>query len=866
MNCNQCSYTHRTTFVYCPMCGAERVIVRFSVPGFALLGDEFNIVAHTGDQTSLFLNSIEYAGKEIKRFEHPYIIEDGTMIPITIKQRPRIRNNDLTLRFDDFPDRKFKIQVIEPKEIVFKVQKIYDFRPFGGKKDARPILSLSKYDVFTLEIEGFSFLGESLHLEMEIDDVIHRVRTIGRELIIPSAIYPSDKAMLKLVSGDITLTEQEITLHYNHLPRFEIGNEQEIIETNFNIATPNSAFHEIHLKVQVQSNIKEISDASGSDLQSFQVSSNSRHIEVNKRRRFENPEDLNVKLTFRPGSLTDSDIRELSHRRRYEFSIEILINANKELPFQPIKCFRFALPVLDVIETSPFAVIDFGTTNSCLVNYEGKMVPNQFSHNEHKTRIDFMQFGNRLSEHRCDYPQADSLPSAKVAINFKSLLMQNTEQGRIYKDSFGKFRSLNPLQLTELYLRYATDKLVSFNNRKAQEIVVTFPAMFNKSTKQLYFDIYDKLGYDLDVESSITEPEAIAFYYLNNNPDIRKRARENKELVIAVFDCGGGTTDYAIVQYKYGNFEPITNVMACWGTDKFSGIYLSYVIAKCLEKDTAKKYPKRFEDVFMYDTQESKSFSDDYVYLETIKIELSKALNKANISEYFSKDKFKDQQLDKELKLDTDSPYFDVFFEKQSSGNPDIRTISSQLNQINEVMFEMFKNEQINTPDIDYIILAGNSCRLPVFQSLAEEEFGADKVIFDSDNIKTSVVQGAYIYKSRADDTYFEGLQRSQLTFYRYRSLDEKEIVFPRWLDMSKENLISMEYKSRRSRSINFFQKNIDGDEKPAFFIVLPDNLPKGSIIIELKYHSFKIQCRWLVENHEGTRVISDWEEVFNHE
>jgi hypothetical protein len=840
------------------MCGAEQTKVSFSYPSFALLGDEFNVIAHMSDQMSLKLKSIKYAGQEIEAYDKSIVIRDGTLIPISVKLKPQVRNNQLALFFDDFPDREFDIQLIEPNEIVFKVQNLYEFRPFGADQKESPTLSFSMYDDFVLELDKSVSLDDSLHLEIESGDFNQKVKKVANEFIISPEIYPNELAILKLVSGDIVLAAQGVSLHYNHLPRFEIENVQNIIDTNFNIATPNNAFNAIHMKVRVNVE-KNVHKASGSDLKSFQVSTDSRHIEVNGKKRFENPEDLIVKLGFRHGSLTDSDINDLSQRKHYEFSVDVIINANKELPFKPIKRFKFAFSVIDALEISSFAVIDFGTTNSCMVNEEGKLVPADKSENEHKTRIDFLEFGNSLSEHRCEFAQIDDISGPTIAINFKSLLMRDPRQRRIYKDSFDNYKSLTPLQLTELYLRHATDTLVNFKNKRAKEIVATFPAMLNRSTRQLYFDLFDKLGYELDVESSITEPEAIAFYYLNNNDVIRQKAKKKGELLIAVFDCGGGTTDYAIVKYKLKDSEPNINVMASWGTDKFSGIYLSYVIAKCSESYLM-ALPQRFEDVFLYDKEESKNFSERYSYFENIKIQLSDALNKENMSRVSCREIFTNHN------LDMDSPYMDVFFGRQSEDNPDIRSISSQLMQIREVLYDMLIEDQIDTPDVDFIILAGNSCKLPLFKIIAEEEYGKDRVIFDFENIKTAVARGAYIYKSRADDTFFEGLKRSQLTFYSYRNLGEKKTIFMRWLDMGKENIFRMKYSSRRGRSVNVFQMDIDENEKPAFFIKPPDVLPEGKIYLEMKYFDFKIEHRWLVERADSEEIISDWEEVFNHE
>lgn len=858
--------------MYCPMCGTDQMGVTIYPPGFVMLGVPFDITVGKSGQMPLTFTRSEYSGHLINDKEQ--IIENGDAIRLSIGEIPAFNNKVLMLHFADYPSREISLNVLDPASLSFKVQGLYEVRPFSTDNTKVPLLSFSLYDDFELEISNGHSELHDCNLDMVILEEVSRAKKgLNKYKFSPEdfAKYLSAErtisATLRLLAGSKTIMENSIQLEFNKIPHFKIINEQEIIKTNFNLANPISPFGNVSVKISLEKPKKTPDGVVGSDLHSFRIVALSPCLNINPKMRFEIPEDLNAELHYTPNKLTTAELEKLRDAGKFDFAIDLEIRANRSLFFKPIKRFHFAFPVINQPAKGGFGVIDFGTTNSCVVDESGEAIPiSGDSENilEHKTRIDFVKMDEIGDNDLLSFPQSDVLQGLERALNFKSMLLNHANQKYMFKDSYGKFKPFTPVELTRIYLRYLIGTFEPHTGEKPEEIVATYPAIFRKETKRLYFDQIRALGYLVNEDVCITEPEAIAFYYLNKHEKVTNHAINNGGVTIAVFDCGGGTTDYAIVNYSNKDNNPITNVVASWGTEKFGGVYLSFALAKC-HKEDANKLPDAYSKVFDQ-SPEADFFRGKYTYYEQTKLELSKAIankpEKQSILELFETQG-----------LNTKSPYFQAFSASLQEEIVEIRTIKDQISQINSVMQELYNNKQIDRPLVDFLILAGNSCRLPLFKQHAEEEFNEDdQVILDIDTVKTSVALGAHLFRSRGDGTTFMGLRRSRFMFYRYLALGKREILFKRWLDMEEENHYPSNDDSKNLFSapprtpLQVFVGEIDAQELPAFEIPMPEGIMFKQARLEMKYHGFKIYYRWHFSQADGNIKITEWEKVYDHE
>jgi hypothetical protein len=854
------------------MCGTDQMGVTLYPPAFVILGVPFDITIGKSGQIPLTFTGADYSNHPINTEKQ--IIENGDVICLTINEIPAFNSKVLGLHFAEYPSKEISFDVLDPACIIFKVQGLYDIQPFCSGNKKTSLLSFSLYDDFELElISGNSGLHDC-KLELEVQEIVIRAKERSNKYSFSfedlAKYYSAEQpisASLRMISGNKNIMETPIQLEFNKIPHFKIINEQEIIKTNFNLANLNSPFGNVSVKISLERPKRTPNGIEGSDLHSFRIVALSPCLNVNPKMRFESPEDLNVELHYTPNKLTTVEQENLRNAGKFDFAIDLEIRANRSLSFKPIKRFHFAFPVINQPFKGGFGVIDFGTTNSCVVDESGEAIPiSGDSENilEHKTRIDFVKMDEIGDNDLLSFPQSDVLQGLERALNFKSMLLNHANQKYMFKDSYDKFKPFTPVELTRIYLRYLIGNFEPHTGKKPEEIVATYPAIFRKETKRLYFDQIRALGYLVNEDVCITEPEAIAFYYLNKHEKVTNHAIKHGDVTIAVFDCGGGTTDYAIVNYSSKNGDPITNVVASWGTEKFGGIYLSFALAKC-DKADADKLPDAYSQVFDQSPQ-ADFFREKYTYYEKAKLDLSRLIaskqGKKSITEVFEGQK-----------LDPKSPYFKVFSEPLSEDAAEIRTIKDQIGQINSVMQELFENKQTNTPLVDFLILAGNSCRLPLFKQYAEEEFSkADQVILDIDTVKTSVALGAHLFRSRGDGTMFMGLRRSRFVFYRYLALGKREVLFKRWLDMEEENHYPINDDSKNLFSVplrtplQVFVSESDAEELPAFEIPMPKGIKFKQARLEMKYHGFNIYYKWHFSQVDCDTQSTEWEKVYDHE
>jgi molecular chaperone DnaK len=356
--------------------------------------------------------------------------------------------------------------------------------------------------------------------------------------------------------------------------------------------------------------------------------------------------------------------------------------------------------------------IDLGTTNSCLA----------ISDNDH---------GFEIIENQADRMQVT--PSA-VLINSKGRMLigqraynsQKVEDLAIqFKRSMGTnktihFESANlrktPEELSSEILKVLRNDVESRLNRPIENVVITVPAAF----KTLQSEATNKAGKLAGFKNIILlqEPIAAAVAY-GAKPDA-------KDKHWMVFDYGGGTLDVAIIS----TLENRLTVENSEGDNYFGGgdidrlIYTDIV----LKKLTYQGY--NVSRLLDESTSSGKSLARKIqLDCESCKIELSKSMSA--FVELF------------DIEDDNGEP---IEFECEITREELESLISSTVEKAIEIAKKALKGANMNSSQLDKILLVGGSTFIPLVRRRLTEEFGVE--LDSSLNPMTVVAAGAAIYAS----------------------------------------------------------------------------------------------------------------------
>ncbi|MBL8950741.1 MAG: molecular chaperone DnaK [Myxococcaceae bacterium] len=209
--------------------------------------------------------------------------------------------------------------------------------------------------------------------------------------------------------------------------------------------------------------------------------------------------------------------------------------------------------------------IDLGTTNSCVAVMEGGepvVIPNSEGARTTPSMVGFTESGERLvgqiakrqavtnpentvfAVKRLMGRRYDS-PEAKKAISVSSFKVTAAQNGDAWVEIRGK--AYSPPEISSMVLTKMKQTAEDYLGEPVTEAVVTVPAYFNDGQRQATKDAGRIAG--LNVLRIINEPTAAALAY---GMDKNKDGTTEK---IAVYDLGGGTFDISILELNAGVFE-----------------------------------------------------------------------------------------------------------------------------------------------------------------------------------------------------------------------------------------------------------------------------------------------------------------------
>jgi molecular chaperone DnaK len=346
--------------------------------------------------------------------------------------------------------------------------------------------------------------------------------------------------------------------------------------------------------------------------------------------------------------------------------------------------------------------IDLGTTNSCvsvMVGNEPTVIANDEGARTTPSVIGFLDNGER----KVGAPakrQAITNPQRTVSSIKRFMGMRHSERteeiSRMpYKVVKGDNdtcrvdidgRMYTPQEISAIILQKMKKVAEDYLGETVTEAVITVPAYFNDSQRQATKEAGAIAG--LDVKRIVNEPTAAALAY-----GLDKR---HKDMVIAVYDLGGGTFDVSVLELGGGVFEvKSTNGDTHLGGDDFDQVIIEWLASEFKQEE---KMDLRKDPMALQRLKEA---------AEKAKIELSAG-----------------QETEINLPYITAVDGVPKHLVKKLSRSKFEQMIDHLVQRTLEPCRLALKDAGLQASEIDEVILVGGSTRIPRIQEAVEKFFG----------------------------------------------------------------------------------------------------------------------------------------------
>jgi molecular chaperone DnaK len=366
--------------------------------------------------------------------------------------------------------------------------------------------------------------------------------------------------------------------------------------------------------------------------------------------------------------------------------------------------------------------IDLGTTNSCVSVLEGGIpvvISNAEGGRTTPSIIGFAKGGEQLVGQLAKRQGVTNAENTVYSIKrFIGRRWEDTdtERNRVpYNCIKGRDntvdvqirgRTYTPQEVSAMILQKLKKDAQNFLGHPIEQAVITVPAYFTDAQRQATKDAGTIAG--LEVLRIINEPTAAALAYGLGNADTEQK--------IMVVDLGGGTFDVSILQLGNGIYE----VKATSGNNHLGGDDFDNEIVRWMIKH--------------FRTSENIDLLKDKMALQRLreaaekaKVELSTMMNTSINLPFIAAD----AQGPKHLEVELTRTKFEEMVAK---------LIESTLEPVQRAL----KDADLQTKDIDRILLVGGSTRIPAVQRAIQDFFGG-KELDRSVNPDEAVAMGAAV-------------------------------------------------------------------------------------------------------------------------
>ena len=376
--------------------------------------------------------------------------------------------------------------------------------------------------------------------------------------------------------------------------------------------------------------------------------------------------------------------------------------------------------------------IDLGTTNSCVAVMDGKE-PRVIENAEgQRTTPSVVAFGEGEDQERlvgqAAKRQAVTNPE-NTLFAIKRLIGrpfgdpttkkdQDMVPYKIVKAANGdawvaaRGQNYSPSQISAFVLQKMKETAESWLGEKVSKAVITVPAYFNDAQRQATKDAGKIAG--LEVLRIINEPTAASLAY---GLDKKKSGQ-----IIAVYDLGGGTFDFSVLEIGDGVFEvKATNGDTFLGGEDFDAALVDY-LAEEFQKDQGVDLRK------------------DRLALQRLK----EAAEKAKI------------ELSSAAQTEINLPF--ITADQSGPKHLNVKLTRARFEQLVEDLIQRtqapcaaaLKDAKLKPSDVDEIVLVGGQTRMPKIRAFVEKFFGKapnmnvnpDEVVAMGAAIQAGVLQG----------------------------------------------------------------------------------------------------------------------------
>lgn len=374
--------------------------------------------------------------------------------------------------------------------------------------------------------------------------------------------------------------------------------------------------------------------------------------------------------------------------------------------------------------------IDLGTTNSCACVMEGgerRVIPNREGSRTTPSVVAFTDKGDVLVGHIAKR-QAVTNPQ-RTLFAVKRLIGQKFDLPRV-QDALKRLpfpvvkapngdawlgvgdRDYAPPEISAIVLRNMKQSAEAFLHEEIVDAVITVPAYFDDAQRQATKDAGRIAG--LNVVRIINEPTAAALAYGLD--------KKGKREILAIYDFGGGTFDFTLMEMNDGVFE----VLSTSGDTFLGGEDLDHAVLQWLVD--------RFRD------QTGIDLTKDRMALQRLKEASEKA--KCELSTL--------DRVEIRLPFIAQGPsgpqHLEATLTREELENMVRPLVDRTMDPIQDALKEANKKPS----EVDQVILVGGQTRMPMVQQKVREFFGRepnrdinpDEVIAQGASIQGAVLTG----------------------------------------------------------------------------------------------------------------------------
>lgn len=290
--------------------------------------------------------------------------------------------------------------------------------------------------------------------------------------------------------------------------------------------------------------------------------------------------------------------------------------------------------------------VDFGTSNSCISIFRGqdyKIIQNEYGKYTTPSCIYFDRTSEDILYGDVALQQSDVLKNGTFISNikrlfgityhefsndsnlksfFKTLHVERCRESNyccIVLQHNNIIKRLTPHYIAEIYLKWLLNIATSTINDASNDVVITVPVKFTNNQRLLLKQILKNIGYN--PIRILNEPTAATIAYtIGTLGTLSKNRDDDVTENVLVVDCGGGTTDFTLLEADYLNmyFEVIdTSGDPFLGGEDITDTLTTYILSK-IKCDITSKITKRVKTASEICKQNLTYKSSDNIILENV--------------------------------------------------------------------------------------------------------------------------------------------------------------------------------------------------------------------------------------------------------